>query len=211
MAPRIRVVLVEDHQMVREGLVALLRDVKDLTVVGEAGDADGAETLAASLRPDVIVMDVGLPGASGIDATRRVRRASPETAVVVLSMRDDAVTVDRALRAGARAYVVKGRGVASLCEAIRSAARGDVWLAPEVSEFVLQGYLGGGDAAESDPLTEREREVLHLIGEGLTSAQVADRLGLRVKTVQNYRTLIMDKLGVQTTAGLVRYVMRRGQ
>lgn len=207
---RIRVVLVEDHQMVREGLVSLLRDVPDIEVVGEAGDAEAAEPLVDRLRPDVAVMDVGLPGASGVDATRRVLRVSPDTAVVILSMRDDAVTVDRALRSGARGYVVKGRGVASLCEAIRSAARGEVWLAPEVSEYVLQGYLGAGDSPEGDPLTERERDVLRLIGEGLTSAQIGERLGLRVKTVQNYRTQIMDKLGVQTTAGLVRYVMRRG-
>lgn len=205
----IRVVLVEDHLMVREGLVALLRDVPDVTVVGEAGDADQAVALTETLRPDVVVMDVGLPGPSGIEATRRVLRARPEAAVVVLSMRDDAVTVDRALRAGARGYVLKGRGVASLCDAIRSAARGEVWLSPEVSELVLQGYLGGG-APEGDALSEREREVLRLVGQGLTSAEIAERLGLRAKTVQNYRTQIMDKLGIRTTAGLVRYVLRTG-
>lgn len=195
--------------MVREGLVALLRDVPDVTVVGEAGDADQAVALTETLRPDVVVMDVGLPGPSGIEATRRVLRARPEAAVVVLSMRDDAVTVDRALRAGARGYVLKGRGVASLCDAIRSAARGEVWLSPEVSELVLQGYLGGG-APEGDALSEREREVLRLVGQGLTSAEIAERLGLRAKTVQNYRTQIMDKLGIRTTAGLVRYVLRTG-
>lgn len=203
----IRVALVEDHLVVREGLVALLRGVPDMTVVGEAADLEGAAKLAETASPDVVVMDVGLPGPSGIEATRRVLRARPEAAVVILSMRDDAATVDRALRAGARGYVLKGRGVASLCEAIRAAARGEVWLSPEVSELVLQGYLrpGGRDA---DPLTEREREVLQLVGQGLTSAEIAERLGLRTKTVQNYRTQIMDKLGVRTTAGLVRYVLR---
>ncbi|GMV38859.1 MAG: DNA-binding response regulator [Myxococcales bacterium] len=203
----IRVALVEDHLVVREGLVALLRGVPDMTVVGEATDLEGAARLAETASPDVVVMDVGLPGPSGIEATRRVLRVRPEAAVVILSMRDDAATVDRALRAGARGYVLKGRGVASLCEAIRATARGEVWLSPEVSELVLQGYLrpGGRDA---DPLTEREREVLQLVGQGLTSAEIADRLGLRTKTVQNYRTQIMDKLGVRTTAGLVRYVLR---
>lgn len=207
---KIRVLLVEDHQVVREGLRALLRGEPDVEVIGEAeGGTDGAR-LAEELAPDVVVMDVSMPGLGGIEAARRLRRARPDQAVVFLSMHDDAPTVDAALRAGARGYVLKGRGVSALCEAIRTAARGEVWLSPEVSSYVLQGYLQGGQAADADPLSPREREILQLIAEGHTGREIAERLGLRPKTVDNHRANIMDKLGIHTTAGLVRYALRAG-
>ena len=154
-------------------------------------------------------MDFGLPGLNGADATARLKKSRPDVAVVVLSMRDDAPTVDRALRAGARGYVVKGAGVDDLCAAIRSAARGEVYLSPAVSDFVLQGYLAG-EGEVTDPLTAREREVLQLVAEGLTGREVAGRLGLAPKTVDNHRARIMDKLGIRTTAGLVRYAIHSG-
>ena len=124
-------------------------------------------------------------------------------------MRDDAATVDRALRAGARGYVVKGAGVDDLCAAIRSAARGEVYLSPAVSDFVLQGYLAGEEQTP-DPLTPREREVLQLIAQGLTGREVAERLGLAGKTIDNHRAHILEKLGIRTTAGLVRYAIHSG-
>ncbi len=206
---KIRVLLVEDHQVVREGLRALLRNEPDLEVVGETeGGAEGVR-LAETLAPDVVVMDVAMPGLSGIEAARRLRKARPEQAVVFLSMHDDAPTVDAALRAGARGYVLKGRGVSTLCEAIRTASRGEVYLSPEVSGYVLQGYLHGGQG-EADPLSPREREILQLIAEGHTGREIAGRLGLKPKTVDNHRANIMDKLGIHTTAGLVRYALRAG-
>lgn len=205
----IRVLLAEDHQVVREGLRALFRDVPDIEVIGEAEDGSEVVRIAEERGPDVVVMDVGLVGLNGIDATRHLQRSRPDIRVVVLSMHDDAATVDRALRAGARAYVLKGRGVASLCDAIRAVSRGEVYLSPGISDYVLQGYLSGS-GTEVDPLSEREREILSLIGEGFPSQEIAERLGLRTKTVQNYRAQIMDKLGIRTTAGLVRYALRAG-
>jgi DNA-binding NarL/FixJ family response regulator len=202
-----RVLLVEDHQVVREGLRALVRGESDLELVGEAEDGDQALQLAAEHTPDVVVLDVGLPGLGGIEAARRLRKAHPETEVVMLSMHDDASTVDRALRAGAKAYVLKGRGFQSLCEAIRAVRRGETWLSPDVSNYVLPGYLGNPEAA---PLSDREREVLVLIAEGLRGSEIALRLGLKPKTVENHRARIMDKLHIHTTAGLVRYALTRG-
>jgi DNA-binding NarL/FixJ family response regulator len=208
-AQKIRVLLVEDHQVVREGLRALLQAEPDIAVAGEA--ADGREALRgiAETSPDVVLMDVGLPGLNGIEAIRVIRAAHPNLPVLVLSMYDDAQTVDRALRAGAKGYVLKGLGVAQVCTAIRSVHRGNAFLSPQIAECALQGDPAQG-SGERDPLSAREREVVQLIAEGYTSRQIADRLGLSVKTVSNHRASIIEKLGVRTTAGLVRYAIRAG-
>lgn len=211
MKHRIRVLFAEDHQLVREGLRSLMRDEHDIEIVGEAGDGLDAVLMAESLRPDVVLMDVGLPGLNGIEAARRIRAARPEIPVMFLSMHDDAQTVDRALRAGARGYVLKGMGVAHVCQAIRTVHRGEIYLSPQVSECVLQGYLSGpGEEEEEAPLTSREREVLQLVAEGYTAPQIARKLELSPRTVENHRARIMDKLGIGTIAGLVRYAIHNG-
>ena len=204
----IRVLLADDHTMLRDGLRGLLERVDDLELVGECSDGLEAVETTLAIGPDVVVMDVGLPGLNGIDATRRIVDARPDIRVLVLTMYDDPPTVDRALRAGARGYVLKGAGIDQLCEAIRTVARGDVHLSAEVSDYVLQGYLNAD--SQTDPLTPREREVLQLVAEGHTSSEIGQRLGVKTKTVQNTRASIMDKLGVRTTAGLVRYAIRAG-
>lgn len=206
---KIRVVLVEDHQIVREGLRKLLGAEADIEIVGEAADGVGALPLVADRTPDVAVIDIGLPGLNGVELTRRLRQGHPDLPVLVLSTYDDAPTVDRALRAGARGYVIKGAGVADLCEAIRTVHRGEVYLSPAVSDHVLQGYLST-DAPEADPLSAREREVLQWVAEGYTARQIAERLSLSPKTVENHRANVMDKLGIHTIAGLVRYALRAG-
>jgi len=204
---RIRVLLADDHRVVREGLAALLRREADLEVLGEADDGAAAVRLAEERSPDIVVMDLAMRGVDGIEAISQLHGRRPEIQVVVLSMHDDAPTVDRALRAGARAYVLKGSDSASLCAAIRAVARGEVYLSPEISDFVLQGYLKPeGD----DPLSEREREVLKLIAEGYTGAEIGHQLGLSPKTIEHHREHITEKLGIRTTAGLVRYAVRRG-
>lgn len=203
--PTIRVLLADDHQVVREGLRALLRAASGIDVVGEAGDGLQAVELAERLRPDVVVMDIGLPHLNGVEAAARVRRGSPRTQVVMLSMHDDAPTVERALQAGARGYVLKGRGVESLVGALRTVHRGETWLSPELAAKPLSAP--GEDGV---PLSDREREILQLVAEGHTGPQIAERLGLKPKTVENHRTRIMDKLGIHGTAGLVRYALRVG-
>jgi two-component system response regulator NreC len=206
-AARIRVLLADDHRVVREGLAALLRREADFEVSGEADDGAAAVRLAEERSPDIVVMDLSMRGVDGVEAMARLRRSRPEIQVVVLSMHDDAPTVDRALRAGARAYVLKGSESASLCTAIRAVARGEVYLSPEISDFVLQGYLKPeGD----DPLSEREREVLKLIAEGNTNQEIADILHLSRKTVESHRANIMRKLDLHDVTELVKYALRTG-
>ncbi|MGC4113765.1 MAG: response regulator [Myxococcales bacterium] len=169
-AQKTRVLLAEDHQVVREGLRALLSKTPGFEVVGEASDGLQAVELATRLAPEVVVMDLGLPGLSGADATRRLLKVCPQIQVVVLSMHDDAPTVDSALHAGARGYVLKGAGIEHLLDAIRTVLRGEVYLSPGVSEYVLQGYLSA-QRAPTDPLTDREREILKLVAEGCTGRE----------------------------------------
>ncbi len=206
---RIRLLLAEDHAVVREGLRALLERVPQMEVIAEANNGEEAVERAEALGPDVVVMDVGLPLLNGVEATRKLQRSRPDIRVLILSMRDDPATVDRALRAGARGYMLKGGGGDALCEAIRQVAQGKVFLSSEISEFVLQGYLQGGQS-NSDPLSEREREILQRLAEGYTSREIAGQLEVATKTVQNHRTRIMEKLEIHTTAGLVRYALRIG-
>ncbi len=206
--PSIRVLLVEDHAMVRDGLVALLSGTEDIEPVGGAGSSAEALAMTESLQPDVVVLDVGLPDLDGVETARQIRAAEPQPGVVMLTMYDDPAMVERALRAGARGYVLKGRAIDNLCSAIRTVAAGGTHLDEAVSEAVLGGLLRG--QGERDPLTDRERDILRGIADGFTSAEVAEQLGLKTKTVQNYRSQIMDKLGIHTTAGLVRYALRSG-
>jgi DNA-binding NarL/FixJ family response regulator len=190
-------------------LRALLSAESDFEVVGEASDGAAAVALVEKLLPDLVVMDVGLAGLSGVEATRRLRKSHPQVQIVVLSMHDDAPTVDAALHAGARGYVLKGSGIARLREAIRTVQRGEVYLSAGVSEYVLQGYLSA-QRSPADPLTDREREILKLVAEGRTGREIAELLGLKAKTVENHRARICEKLDIHTTAGLVRYALRAG-
>lgn len=207
MSDRTRILLVEDHQVVREGLRALLSAEPDLEVIGEANDGLEAVERATALAPELVVIDATLPRLDGIEAIRRLIRTLPDTLFVVLSMHDDAATVDRALRAGARGYVLKGAGIATLVQAIRTVRAGEVFLSPGISDYVLQGYLRA-DPVAHDPLSPREREILTLIAEGRTGREIAGMLGLKPKTVENHRGRMMEKLGIHTTAGLVRYALR---
>src|ERR1043165_2249957 len=205
---RISILLVEDHQVVREGIRSLLVGEPDFEVVGEASDGTQAVTMAEEKSPQVIVMDISLRGMDGIEATKRVLKSRPQTHVIFLTMHDDAATVDRALRPAARRYALKGSGANSLVAAIRSVSRGEAFLSPDVSHYVLRGYLRE-EEEEVDPLSERERQVLALIAAGFTGREIAEKLGLKPKTVENHRARIMEKLDIHTTAGLVRYALQK--
>lgn len=205
-----RVLLVDDHVVVREGLRELLDAEPDFEVCDEASSGEQAVRKALDRGPDIVLLDLSLPELDGIEACKRIRRERQDIQFVTLTMYDDAATVSRALRAGIRGYVLKGSDFAHVSKGLREVAAGRVYLDSRVSEYVVTGYLRGDEPAEDDRLTDREREVVKLLADGLTSREAAIRLGLEPKTVQNYRSTAMDKLGVRTTAGLVRYAIREG-
>jgi two-component system, NarL family, response regulator NreC len=210
----IRVVLAEDHKIVRQGLAALLGSEPDIEVVGEASDGREAVQVCARLAPDVIVMDVGMPGLNGVDATRLVRKESPSTRVVILSMYACEEYVRPAIRAGASGYLLKGAGLNDLVAAIRAVASGEAFFSPAVAKILIREAIAHGATGASPnsgaDLSGREREVLQLVGEGKTSPEIAKLLHLSVKTIEGHRSRIMAKLDVHELAGLVRCAVRLG-
>ena len=206
---RIRILLADDHAVVRQGFRMILGSQPDLEIVGEAATGREAVELAETLRPDLVVMDVAMPELNGIEATRRLATSSPHTRVLALSMHKDSVYVREILRAGARGYLLKDAFDRDLLTAVRAVARGEGYLSPAVSDAVLSDYR----KHVTDPLdllTSREREVLQLIAEGKTNKEIASLLGLSVYTVDAHRGRIMEKLNLHSTGELVRFAVRCG-
>jgi DNA-binding NarL/FixJ family response regulator len=208
----IRVLLADDHTLVRAGIRGLLQGLADVDVVGEAGDGQEALRLAESLRPDVVLLDVGMPGLNGLEVAGRIGAFDASIRVVVLSMHSSEEYVLRALRAGCAGYLLKASAVSELEVAVRAVARGETYLSPAVSKRVVDDYVSrtGGAADPLDALTPRQREVLQLAAEGLSSKEIAQRLGLSYRTVEAHRAQLMERLGVHDLAGLVRFAVRVG-
>lgn len=205
----IRILLADDHAMVRKGFRLILENEPDMEIVGEAANGREAVDNAEKLVPDIVVMDVAMPELNGIEATRRLAVLAPRTRVLALSMHKDAVYVREILRAGARGYLLKDCVDTDLVEAVRAIARGDGYLSPAVSSGVLSDYR----RHVSDPidlLTSREREVLQMIAEGKTNKEIAACLNLSVYTVDAHRGKIMEKLNLHSTGEMVRFAVRNG-
>ena len=208
---RIRILLADDHAVLRAGLRALLGAQEDLEVVGEASDGAEAVRLTQKLRPDVVVMDIGMPGVNGIDATARIKRDLPAAKVLILSMHDDQGYLRQVLRAGASGYVLKKAADTELLAAIRAAVRGEIFLDPALAKALVDEVMEPKVAAgEALALSDREREVLRLLAHGHTNQQVADRLCIGVKSVETYKARLMEKLGLKGRAELVRYALQHG-
>ncbi len=209
---KIRVFLVDDHTVVRQGLRRILESDDEIEIVGEAGDGRTAIDLVQKLRPHVVVMDVAMPELNGIEATRQIVKRVEGAKVLVLSMHGDDVYVRQALKAGARGYLLKDSEDLDLIKAVKAIRGGGSFFSPPVSKVVLSGYLGDkidGDAEDSVArLTDREREVLQLIAEGKTNKEVAHSLSVSVNTVETHRKHIMEKLDLHNTAELVRFAIR---
>lgn len=208
----ITLVLVEDHEVVRQGLRALLAAEPGFQIVGEAGDGLAAAELVSRLRPDVLLLDLMLPGLPGLDVVRAVRHSSPETRIIILSMHTDEAYVLSALQAGAVGYVLKRSGSAELLAAIRAAVAGHRYLSPPLSEMAVQAYVERSRAA-LDPyqtLTAREREVLQLVVQGKSNAEAAGILGLSPRSVETYRLRLMQKLSIEDLPSLVKFAIRHG-
>lgn len=208
-----RVLLVDDFALVRAGFRALLKDIEGASVVGEAGDGDEALRLIAEQRPDVVFLDIGLPGLSGLEVAARAARDHPATRVVILSMHSDEEHVIRALQEGVAGYLLKHENEAELERALRTVMRGEMYLSPTISQRLVKDYVK--NAARATPpgrviLTPRQEEVLRLIAEGLSTKDIAARLNVSVKTVESHRSQLMDRLGIYDVAGLVKYAIRTG-
>lgn len=210
---KIKVLLADDHTIVRKGLRSLLEDEADIEVVAEARDGLEAAEKAGQLRPDVVLMDITMPGFNGLEATQQIVREYPNVRVVVLTMHENDEYIQQALRAGAVGYVVKQAAVAELVAAVRAVHKGESYLSPAVSRKLVNWFVqhpAAPPGAAHDRLTSRERQVLSLIAQGSTTREVAGRLHISVKTVETHRMHIMDKLDLHTVADLTRYAMLNG-
>ncbi len=207
-----RVLLADDHTLVRAGLRKLLESMPEVTVVGEADDGLALLVLAAQLQPDLVLMDIAMAGLNGLEATARLLKAQPGVRVLILSMHQNEEYVRQALRSGAMAYLLKDAAPVELEQAIQAVQRGETYLSPAVSRGVVSDYVQRlrGDAAQAVTLTPRQREVLQLVAEGHSTKEIARRLDLSVKTVDTHRSQLMKQLDIHEVAGLVRYAVRSG-
>ncbi|OGE23796.1 MAG: DNA-binding response regulator [Candidatus Dadabacteria bacterium RBG_19FT_COMBO_40_33] len=208
----IRILLADDHTLVRAGICSLIKNMEGTEVIAEAGDGREALRLVRTHRPDVVLMDVAMPGLNGLEATARIAKKFPHVRVIILSMHINEEYVLQALRAGAAGYLVKGADAAELEIAIRAVARGETYLSPTVSKHVVTDYIQriSGETTSLELLTPRQREVLQLIAEGYSTKKIASTLKISVKTVETHRMQLMERLDIHDIAGLVRYAIRVG-
>ena len=208
-----RLLLVDDHAVVRSGLRMLLENEAQIEIIGEANNAHGAIEAATRLKPNLILMDIGLPDLSGIDATREIKKLLPEVAIVALTIHEDEEYFFKMLEAGASGYVPKRAAPEELLTAIRAAANGQVYLYPSLAKLLVKDYLSGGrsvDEQTSSGLTDREQEILTYLAEGANNEEIATALVISPKTVARHRENIMRKLNLHSRAELVRYAIRKG-
>ena len=211
---KIRILVADDHTVIRRGIVGLLNAQPDMEVIDEAGTGREAVAKAQAVLPDVVLLDVAMPELNGLGATRMIKGQSPGVQVLILTMHDREDYLFQALRAGASGYVLKGADTEDLLAAVRSVARGGVYLYPPIAKELVSEYLrrveSGEDLASYDGLTDREREILQLIAEGKTAANIAEDLHISPHTVHSHRDNIMTKLDLHDRAALIRYAIRRG-
>jgi len=213
MNGRVKVLVVDDHEIVREGIRMVLAADPELEVVGVASSGEEAIDRVRELEPNVVLMDIGMPGLSGFEATRRIRESHPATQVVALTVHDSEGYVFQMLQAGATGYVVKRAPSEDVIAAVKRASQGEAVLHPSVAKLLIKDYLSRvakGEETSFDTLSDREREILKLIAEGRTNREIADTLFLSIKTVQAHRANLMRKLGMHDRTELVKYAIRKG-
>ena len=206
---KIRVLLADDHAIVREGVRMILAKESDIEVVGEAQDGAQALEMVERLKPAVVVMDISMPGIGGIEATQQTKARHPDVNILALTMHEDESYVFKLLHAGASGYVLKAQADSDLLNAVRAVERGEPFLTPEAQRALIQDVLGEGSVRE-DELTPREQEVVKLVAEAHTNREIAEILHLSEKTVENHRSNAMKKLGMRDRVELVRYAIRKG-
>jgi len=210
---KLRIFLADDHVVVREGLKALINRQPDMLVIGEAGDGETAWQQARECQPDIVIMDITMPGLNGVLATTRLKRACPQIKVLALSVHDDTSYLRQLLTAGAVGYVLKHAAADDLIQAIRIVAAGGIYLDPALAGHVVARYVqvpGVASALEGTELSERETDVVQRVAHGYSNKEIAAQLNLSVKTVETYRARALDKLGIESRAELVRYALEHG-
>ncbi len=210
---RIRVFLVDDHLMMREGIRWLLEKTPDIEIVGEAGDGVEAVVGVEQLAPDVVLMDISMPRLGGLEATRQIKEQNPQVKVLILTMHETDQYLSQMLQSGASGYVVKTAAFSELVSAVRAVYQGDVYLYPAIARMLVDDYLlkvKAGKEGSHDSLTSREKEILRLVAEGTKNKEIAGLLGISLRTVQAHRTNLMRKLGVHDRTELVKYAVRNG-
>ena len=212
---KIKVLVADDHALFREGITALLAGYDDLEVVGEAADGKEAVDQVGKLHPDVVLMDIAMPGLGGLEATFEIKKLYPDVKILVLTQYDNREYVYRFLNAGVSGYVLKRAAGTELVAAIRAVHQKGTFLHPDVAPAVVEGYLGGGikSVVRDDPyetLTDREKQVLKLVAEGKTNKEIAEILGISVKTAMGHRANLMEHLGIHNKAELVKFALQRG-
>lgn len=212
---KLRIVLADDHEVIRQGLKGLIDAQRDMEVVGEAECGRDAVAIACNIKPHVIVMDVSMPQGSGVEATKEIRKQCPETRVLALTMHEDRTTLRQMLEAGAAGYTVKRAASQELITAIRAVASCGVYLQPELAGEVVGGYVRRGPSsprksADAELLSERECEVVRLLASGYSNKEVGAKLDISVKTVETYRARVAEKLGIKSRVDIVRYAVRQG-
>lgn len=215
MNEKIKVMLCDDHAILRSGLTRLLGEQEDIEVVGEAENGREAVQKVQELYPDIVLMDIGMPVMNGMEATKQIKKRNPDIKVLVLTMHDNEEYLFQVLQAGASGYVLKKAADSDLVNAIHVVARGDCFLYPSAAKMVVEDYLeklrsGQEPTSSYDTLTDREREILKLVAEGYTNREIAESLFISVKTVETHKSNIMEKLNLHKRAELVRYAIRKG-
>jgi DNA-binding NarL/FixJ family response regulator len=209
---KVRLLLVDDHTILRDGIRALLENEADLTVVGEAEDGRTAVKLSCQLKPDVVIMDIAMPLLNGLEATRQIKQDCPSTKVLILTMHDNEEYIRHALANGAMGYILKDADSQELLDAVRAVHHGEVILSPAITRLVVENYLRWGDIQgnhSTDGLSPRESEVLQLIAEGYSNKQIAQILCISIKTVQSHRMNLMSKLDLHDRTELIKYAIQR--
>lgn len=209
---KIRILIADDHKILREGIRALLEDQTDIEVVGEAEDGHAALKMVCELAPDIVLLDIAMPLLNGLEVTRRIRRDCPHTRVLILTMHENEEYIRQALASGAMGFILKDAGADELVAAIRTVQRGEAVLSPAITRLVIEDYLRWGDLQPHDSsngLTPREREILQLIAEGYSNKAIGEILCISVKTVQAHRTNLMAKLDLHDRSDLIKYAIRK--
>ncbi|MCK4898659.1 MAG: response regulator transcription factor, partial [Anaerolineales bacterium] len=209
---KIRILLADDHTILRDGIRSLLEDESDMTVIGEAEDGHSAVKLVKKLDPDVVLMDIAMPLLNGLEATRQIKRDNPQTKVLILTMHENEEYIRQVLAIGAMGYILKDAAARELLGAIRAVYRGEAVLSPAITRLVIEDYLRWGDLqpeSDSSGLSPREREVLQLVAEGYTNKQIAEILSISIKTVQAHRSNLMSKLDLHDRGELIKYAIQK--